>query len=268
VLWRYLSLDKLIDLVESKTLFFTPLAWYSKTDPFEGYMPQVGMEAMASISRKYRDQSINELQKLAQMLPEQATPQMQKLRENAESHLPTMKGLFKNISACLMVSCWYKSPHESEGMWGLYSKGGVAIRTSVGALKSAISDSEQNPVIHIGAVKYIDFSDVSLKPPDCVTADGHLMGMIKRIAYEHEQEVRMYITRDREKKSLELQEPAPTRVSVNVDKLLEAVVISPFADELANQSVRAVCKWGGVNERVVLKSNLLDNCEYLLDVYK
>jgi hypothetical protein len=91
VLWRYLSLDKLIDLVESKTLFFTPLAWYSKTDPFEGYMPQVGMEAMASISRKYRDQSINELQKLAQMLPEQATPQMQKLRENAESHLPTMK---------------------------------------------------------------------------------------------------------------------------------------------------------------------------------
>jgi len=268
ILWRYLSLDKFIDLVESKTIYFTPLAWYSKTDPFEGYMPQAGMEAMASISRKYQDQHIDALEKLAQTLPEHAAPQIRKLRENAESHVPTMKALFKNISACLMVNCWYRSTHESEGMWGLYSKGGVAIRTSVGALKSAISDSEQSPVIHVGAVKYIDFSVASLKPSDCVTEDGHLMGMIKRVAYGHEQEVRMYITRDREKGSLEVQEPAPTRVSVNVDKLLEAVVISPFAGESINRSVRAVCKWSGVNENIVSKSKLLDNCEYLLDVYK
>lgn len=268
VLWRYLSLEKFIDLVESKTLFFTPLAWYSKTDPFEGYMPQAGMEAMASISRKYRDQHVDALEKLAQMLPEDAAPQIRKLRENAESHVPTMKALFKNISACLMVNCWYRSAHESEGMWGLYSKGGVAIRTSVGALKSAISDGEQSPAIHVGAVNYIDFSDESLKPSDCVTEDGQLMGMIKRISYAHEQEVRMCITRDREKGRLELQEPAPTRVSVSVDKLLEAVVISPFAGELINRSVRAICKWSGVNENIVSKSNLLDNCEYLLDVYR
>lgn len=268
VLWRYLSLDKFIDLVESKTLFFTPLAWYSKTDPFEGYMPEVGMDAMASISRKYRDQHIEAIEKLAQMLPEHAAPQIRQLRENAESHVPTMKALFKNISTCLMVNCWYRSAHESEGMWGLYSRGGVAIRTSVRALKSAIEDSEQSPVIHAGAVKYIDFADKSLKPSDCVTDDGHLMGMIKRVAYAHEHEVRMYITRERPKGSLELQEPASTRVAVDVGKLLEAVVISPFAGETIERGVRAVCKWSGVNESIVSKSNLLDNCEYLLDVYK
>lgn len=268
VLWRYLSLDKFIDLVESKTLFFAPLAWYEKTDPFEGYMPKAGMEAMASIPQKFRDQQIDALEKRAQMLPEHAAPQIRKLRENVESHVPTMKALYKNISACLMVNCWCRSAHESEGMWGLYSKGGVAIRTSVGALKSAILDSEQDPVIHVGAVKYIDFSDASLKPSDCITEDGQLVGMIKRVAYAHEQEVRMYITRDREKGSLELKEPAPTRISVDVDKLLEAVVISPFAGESINRSARAVCKWSGVGESIVSKSNLLDNCEYLLDVYK
>lgn len=267
VLWRYLSLEKFIDLVEAKSLFFTPLALYGKTDPFEGYLPRVCMEAMASISNKHRDEQDDALDKLAQSLPEHA-PQIRKFRENAESHVPTMKDLFKNISTCLMVSCWYRSAHESEGMWGLYSKGGVAIRTSVASLKSAILNSEQERVIHAGAVKYIDFSDPSLTVSDCVTEDGQLMGMIKRIAYAHEQEVRMYITGDREKGSLQLQNPVSTRVSVDVDKLLEAVVISPFASESLSRSVRAVCKWSGVNENIISKSNLLENCEYLLDVYK
>ncbi|KAA0178978.1 DUF2971 domain-containing protein [Cupriavidus gilardii] len=268
VLWRYLSLDKFIDLVESRTLFFTPLSWYSRTDPFEGYIPRAGMDAMASLSRKYRDQHLEEIEKLAQMLPEHAAPQLRKLRETVESHVPTMRELVKNISACLMVNCWCRSAHESEGMWALYSKGGVAIRTSVGALRSAVYVGEQNPVIHIGRVKYIDFADESLKPSDCVTEDGHLMGMIKRVAYGHEREVRMYVTRDRSKAGLELQEPAPMRIAVDVDRLLEAVVISPFAGESIDRSVRAICRWSGVNENVVLKSSLLDNCDYLLDVYQ
>jgi len=268
VLWRYLPLDKFIDLLESKTLFFAPLAWFEKTDPFEGYVPHVAMEAMAAIARKHRDEHLVAIEKLAQMLPEQAAPQIRMLRANAESHLPTMGALFKNISTCLMVNCWYRSEHESEGMWGLYSKGGVAIKTSIGSLKAAISGGTEKPVIHVGSVKYIDFSDASLKASDCVSDDGQLIGMIKRVAYKHEQEVRMYISREREEGSLELQAPAPMRISVDMEKLLEQVVISPFAGESINRSVRAICKWGGVSDSIVSKSNLLENCEYLLDVYK
>lgn len=267
VLWRYLPLDKFIDLVDSKTLYFSPLAKYAKSDPFEGYLPRAAMEAMASVSIKYRDQQREAVKTLAQKLPETARPELLKMQEKVEAHIPTMKALFKNIAACLMVNCWSKSKHESEGMWGLYSRGGVAIRTSVGAIMSALDD-EQSRVIHVGAVKYIDFADKSLKPSDSVTEDGQLIGMIKRIAYAHENEVRMYITRDRELGSLELQEPAPTRVSVNVEKLLEAVVISPFADEAIERSVRTICRWGGVDESIVSKSNLLENCEYLLDAYE
>ncbi|GAI39952.1 unnamed protein product, partial [marine sediment metagenome] len=48
VLWRYVTLDKFINLIDSRALFFAPLAWYEKTDPFEGYLPRVAMEALAS----------------------------------------------------------------------------------------------------------------------------------------------------------------------------------------------------------------------------
>ena len=268
VLWRYLTLDKFIDLVDSKSLFFAPLAWYAKTDPFEGYVPQVAMEAMASVPKKYQAEQTFVLDKIAQMLPVEATPQLRRLREDVGKHVPTMRAIFKNISSCLMVNCWYRSSHESEGMWGLYSKSGVAIRTSVGALKSAIISTDRDPTIHLGSIKYIDFSDASLTPSDCVTEDGQIFGMIKRIAYSHEQEVRMYVTRDRRGKMLEIQDPAPMKIFVDLEKLIEAVVISPFAGESVSQSVRAICKWTGVNSNLVSKSNLLDNREYLLDAHQ
>ena len=35
--WRYLSLAKLIYLLEEKSLFLTPLSYFMETDPVEGY---------------------------------------------------------------------------------------------------------------------------------------------------------------------------------------------------------------------------------------
>ncbi|SAL54050.1 hypothetical protein AWB69_05727 [Caballeronia udeis] len=271
-LWRYLSLDKFIDLVESNTLFFTPLAWYSKTDPFEGYAPQVAINAMASISRSYRDQHLVVVDRLERTIPPNAPAeireQLRQLRVNTEAHLPTMREIVKNIMTCTMVNCWNKSGYESEGLWGLYSRGGVAIKTSVGALRRALNSGAKTPVIHIGSVKYLDFNDPNLKPSDCLSADGHVMCMTKRIAYEHEKEVRMFITRERPENHLELLEPESARVSVDVHSMLESVVVSPFASETTERSVRAVCRWCGVNESIISRSNLLDNCEYLLDAYK
>jgi hypothetical protein len=270
-LWRYLSLDKFIDLVESNTLFFTPLAWYSKTDPFEGYVPQIAIETMASISRKYRDQHLVVIDRLERTIPTNAPPEIQgqlrQLRENTEAHLPTMREVVKNIMNCTMVNCWNKSEYESEGMWGLYSRGGVAIKTSVGALRRALSHGDKTPVIHIGSVKYLDFNDPNLKPADCVSEDGHIMCVTKRIAYEHEKEVRMFITRQHAANHAELLKPESMKVPVDLQAILEAVVISPFATETLERSVRAVCKWAGVNQEIVSRSNLLDNCEYLLDAY-
>jgi|APAra7269097080_1048540.scaffolds.fasta_scaffold03553_2 hypothetical protein len=276
VLWRYMSLDKFIDLVESQTLYFTPLSTYEKTDPFEGYVPRAAMQAIADVSRSFRDQHLQEIHELGHHLSSRVAPEaahhlkaeLQGLREKAESHLPTMGALAKNISACTMVNCWYKSRHESEGMWNLYARNGVAIKTCVGAMRRAFGCRDEPPVVHIGSVKYVDFSDPDLKPSECVTEDGHFLGMIKRIAYEHEKEVRMFVARTRPSNSSDLLQPESMRVEVDVQTMIESVVISPFAGTTIERSVRAVCRCSGISGGIIVRSGLLDNCEYLLDVYK
>ncbi|WP_321871710.1 DUF2971 domain-containing protein [Paraburkholderia tropica] len=274
-LWRYMSLDKFIDLVESQSLFFVPLSWYEKTDPFEGYVPQVAFQALADISKKYRDQHLAQLDKLEGASTLSMPPPIKqrlrhdllKLREKVESQVPTMGALAKNIADCTVVNCWYRSTHESEGMWNLYARNGVAIRTSVGALRAALEDGEEVPVVHLGAVKYLDFADTNLTASDCVTVDGQMIGMIKRVAYEHEKEVRMYIAPTRPEDSVELYKPEAKRVSLNVHSLIESVVISPFASATIDRSARAVCRWSGVDESFVSRSKLLDRCTHLLDVF-
>ncbi len=139
--------------------------------------------------------------------------------------------------------------------------------TSVGAIKAALAENQQDHHIFMGAVKYLDFSSKDLTPPDCVSEDGHLMGMLKRIAYAHENEVRMYITGKRAPRDLSIHDPAPAIVSLDVHKLIEGIVISPVASRSIEQSIRAVCKWGNVDPSKVCKSPLLENCEYLLGGY-
>lgn len=41
ILWRYMSIDKLIDLLSKNQLFLAPLSSFQKTDPFEGYAPKL-----------------------------------------------------------------------------------------------------------------------------------------------------------------------------------------------------------------------------------
>ncbi|MDD8060356.1 MULTISPECIES: hypothetical protein [Gammaproteobacteria] len=48
-LWRYMLLDKLINLLETQKLYFTALESYNESDPFEGYMPDVAAKAYAEI---------------------------------------------------------------------------------------------------------------------------------------------------------------------------------------------------------------------------
>ncbi|MGA9913192.1 MAG: DUF2971 domain-containing protein, partial [Paraburkholderia sp.] len=260
VLWRYVPLDKFINLIDTSTLFFAPLAWYEKTDPFEGYLPRVAMEAIASISAKTVDITTERINALEKLLPANLHAQeLDRLRQMAQDHKSQMRALYKNMVSCLMVNCWYRSAHESEGMWGLYSKDGIAIKTSVGAIKAALAENQQDHVIHMGAIKYLDFTSTNLTPSDCVTQDGHLIGMTKRVAYAHENEVRMYITRPRELGSNEDLKPAPANVSVDIAKLIEGVVISPFAGTSLRQSIQTVCRWGGIDPSKVSTSNLLEN---------
>ncbi len=72
-------------------------------------------------------------------------------------------------------------------MWGLYSqnKNGIAIQSTVGEIiSSLIIDHEETPE-QFGKVKYMDFFDKILEPKDCLTENGNLYPLLKRISFKH-----------------------------------------------------------------------------------
>lgn len=129
-------------------------------------------------------------------------------------------------------------------------------------------NEDATPAVHIGAIKYLDFTDPALTAKDCMTPDGHLMGMMKRVAYAHEREVRMFITAERAIGDLSLHVPSAMRVPADARAYLDEVVVSPFAGEALEHSVRAIIAWAGLDEGLVRRSSLLDRCDHLLDAYQ
>ena len=197
-LWRYLSLDKLVDLLSTSELFFTPLATFAKSDPFEGYLPSVAFDAHASISSRYAKDLELAHQQLAEHRQNKGYPLTGAERVALETSLEDMRSslrrLLPAIAKATTVNCWHANEGESEAMWRLYAENGkaVAVETTLDALKQSIQERDSPSIVHIYPVKYLDFSDSALQPKDCVV-EGHLAPLLKRISYQHEREVRAFI---------------------------------------------------------------------------
>lgn len=155
--------------------------------------------------------------------------------------LPGVSGsLLSSMNAfnrMMTVSCWHRNPGESLAMWGLYTheRPGVAIKSSVGRLKRALSRADQE--VMIGSVRYErhdllpNGGSLSFEEPNPIRAV-----LQKRPCFEYEQEVR----------ALHLGYPRPDtsvlpstvvhipfldkgiKIPIDVDALISAVVISPF----------------------------------------
>ena len=100
VLWRYINLEKLLSLVHSKALYFSPLE--ALGDPYEGFAPWPAPNHQGPLGKV-----------VARELP--GTQSMR-------------------------VCCWHQNPEESVAMWDLYAQrgSGIAIRTTFGRLGDAI----------------------------------------------------------------------------------------------------------------------------------
>ena len=269
VLWRYMTLDKFVDLISSQSLFFTPLSFYASTDPFEGYPPAVALEAMYRIS----DQSYATMESLLDKLAcdpvnahlLNAEPAM-KMRLAIEKRPENFKKHIDAVFKGTLVSCWYKSMYQSEAMWNLYSDQhkGVALRTTVGRLQDSLAvDDCAGRTVFIGSVKYIDYNDSDLTPPDCVT-DGMTIPLLKRVSFSHENEVRAFFVSDVSSENVERFEPSAKSLSIDVQGLIGEVYISPYAKPPFPTSVRAICKAFELNCPVI-DSDLLSGADKLFD---
>jgi hypothetical protein len=273
-LWRYLSLDKLVDLLSTSELFFAPLATFAKTDPFEGYLPSVAFDAHASIFRSQVHRLEQSHQQGAEYRNKQGYPLTNAERETLQASLEdlrsTLPRLLPAIAKTTMVNCWHASESESEAMWRLYAENGkaVAVETTLEALKESIQKRESSGVVHIYPVKYLDFFDCGLQPRDCVV-EGHLAPLLKRISYQHEREVRAFIAKiapnPRAAADVDFWKPEPIRLPIDVKTLVKAIHISPYAGEPFPSSVARICKAFGLESGIVRPSQLLSGHEELLD---
>lgn len=260
-LWRYMSLDKLVNLLETKMLYFAPLESYRYTDPFEGYLPDVAAKAHCEVHGPFVKQ-INDVVKILESEPDVNQEYLEKVKSKLANNSLLIQQTYEKFVKEITVNCWHQNISESEAMWRLYSDDnkGVAIKTSVKSLISSFG--EYDKTINLGKVKYLDFADRNLNVRD-YKVDGHSLPLLKRSSFEHEKEVRCFIDSNSIAGGCDIKvEASPNYVPVCTETLIEQIFISPFAKEPFNSSVFVICKKYNFDEKVV-QSDLLDSSSFL-----
>lgn len=260
VLWRYMSLDKLINILDTQQLFFTPAYSYLGSDPFEGLPPKIISIIFKDIFLKEGLRNKEKLDYINDNLKHALKPEGLILLEDSLNKMDELPKLMEKIYfrtlKSTVINCWHLNECESEAMWRLYSDNnkGVVIQTTLQDLADSIDDER----IFLSEVRYINFNDESLTPNNLMV-NGHFSPLLKRESFKHEQEVRLFFQpkADNETLSDPNYQYKPELVSVDLSKLISKIYISPYAQEPYNSSVRAVCRLFGIPEFKIFDSNLL-----------
>ncbi|MBU0558175.1 MAG: hypothetical protein KJ799_03640 [Bacteroidetes bacterium] len=235
VIWRYLSLDKFLDLIVSKELFFTNAA--KMTDKYEGLIPKRNQEYLLKQIKK-EGYSL----KYAEIESQIRLHQTNSLRE------------------LTLLNCWTISQHESYALWKIYlggAKSGVAIKTTVGKLTRAIKNGKDpfDEDIFIAKVDYADFiKDEPENRFNVITT--------KNKFYEYENELRLFIFHYPLSEG-SLKPPynlsIGRRLKVDIYELIDEIYLSPFTGRwFDNTMVELIKQINPDLRRKIKNSEILD----------
>ena len=235
-LWRYMDLAQFLSILEKQALFFPSVATLAKADPYEGEPLPTKLRAAQA----------------------RGAAALHAFRLNCE--------VFKHLN---FYNCWHMNDSESDAMWKVYLKGsqGIAIQSTVARIKSSLQNCLTDE-IYMALVKYVDYDTFE------ATADTYSRSdyMFKRLAFRHEQEVRLGTSRDDVCSEFVdddtgritssnphvtladiLMHPERTGVYVpiSISALVERVVIYPFAPVWFSELVTSLSKRLGYGFEVV-----------------
>lgn len=261
-LWRYMSLDKLINILSEKKLFFTPLSFYKNTDPFESLVPRMVLNKMREFLLSINENSMSEKKLFLEYIESRqkiVDPKvLSELNKKFDDLLPNMANVFFKILETTVVNCWHMNDVESEAMWRLYSdvNKGIAIQTTVQDLVDSMSDDR----IFFSKVKYVDFYSETMDIKEYIIDGMVLSPLLKREAFKHEQEVRLHFTPNRNYNEYISQDfkPKSELIDVDISKLISKIYISPYAREPYISSVRTLAKLYGIPDENIKCSKLLE----------
>lgn len=195
-IWRYMSLGPFLSMLTSQALFQTRVdAFKDASEGAYGYKNSDLTPVAAALRLTWRTYS----------------------DDKGDYHeAPEKEEIIRAARACTAVTCWFRDRgFESFSMWQIYARDhfGVAVVTTVGALKQAFENAEN---VLIGEVSYEELPTV--------VADTHKLFFHKRAEYKDECEIRSVNV---------LQDPitdAHPMISLppsTMDKLLAKVVAAP-----------------------------------------
>jgi hypothetical protein len=216
-IWRYMDFTKFVSLLSTRSLFFARSDRLG--DPFEGSWPANNLAARRELftSMGFTSDAASIVGRLARSLPK-----------------------------FVAVNCWHMNEAESAAMWRLYLKSdeGIAIRSTVGRLKSAFAPGWPDK-IWVGQVTYIDYQRDAIPEGNLLNPFVH-----KRSSFGHEHELRAVLARFPTPvradylETLETERPICPGVSVPVDlsQLIENVVVAPTTPDWYLELVQDVLK--------------------------
>jgi hypothetical protein len=246
VVWQYMDFTNLVSILERKELFFSRADNFD--DPYEG--------RISDFNRRKRMEVYSE-----------ANPNLPK--EQLERDLAQIDSVLEEKRHKVIINSWHMNEHESAAMWELYAQrnSGIAIQTTLGRLSDSL-DKANSDWISIGIVKYIDFDNEWMYEGDHI----HFPFLHKRKSFEHEKELRAYTelptegltemvkngvrsyvrdTTDPKQKT-----ESGKYVTVDVDKLISNIYVSPRAESWIGDLVKAVVKRYGLKPDQVIVSKL------------
>ena len=196
-IWRYISISKYLNLLQSKSLYFTRSDRFD--DPFEGSSTEC---------------TIQDREEFFRSAGFECKPSSD------------IDAFFNKLRSCTFINCWHMNEHESEAMWRLYGHADelVSIQSTYNALSNALGSAN---ITGIGIVRYIDYSRDRTGPLNTLTNFLH-----KRKSFEHEKEIRAIIQILTDKNG-DLSDPdaQPEGIAVPVvlEELISCVYVSPLS---------------------------------------
>ena len=164
----------------------------------------------------------------------------------------------RQIVRTARVNCWHMGEFESEAMWRLYTRerDGVAIKTVFARFKEALLGEEG---VNVSRVSYQDYRTESIPFGNALFPLFH-----KRISFQHEQEVRaLFMVHPAEEGP---DEADGGYCQIDLPKLVDEIVVAPFAEDWFVDLVRSLGDRYGIGDRV-RPSRLSDDATFTLPYF-
>lgn len=219
-IWRYMDISKFISLLTTRSLYFACPPELG--DPYEGFLPQVQVNAWSEVIQRPADDMLL----LRPVFASKGVGALAKFDEAMGSFAKKIREAPSNAAAKFGVSCWHINEHESDAMWKIYAASGkgVAIESTVENLRASLGGRKD---IQIDAVRY-DFDDP-------VIEKGHKRYFLfqKRRCFEHEKELRATLLLPCEGRGI----PVPC----DLGTLVTRVWTSPLLENYVRDAIEALC---------------------------